>query len=320
MSRSKSVRRIIVSDHSTHMRNVIQDNIQNSDETFEVVDVHDLEFGEYSNFFESFGDRDLFVLRPYLRPPHQTNEFALRRFFHKQEWNNLIMAMAHQFDAKKFYNHPMRVMLSSGKPAQLSAAKKCGFTVPETIIANKLSRRVESLFNNFEKIIIKPIDTTVAPNPTDPKDSLILYTQPIKIDEFKEILGEMRGSPVIIQENINKNYEARVVVFGDRAFGIKINSQNNIESKYDCRRRIGDRNMFTYHEIDADTAKKCSKYLEFFGLDSGVFDFAVKSSGQYVFFECNANGQWVGDDWAMGGNIAKGFAYHLAEVAQRIST
>mgnify|MGYP000370219233 CR=1 FL=1 len=73
------------------------------------------------------------------------------------------------------------------------------------------------------------------------------------------------------------------------------------DSQYDWRKRLGDRSMYSYYKVPPDVDLKCAHYLEIFGLDSGVFDFAVNTSGEYVFFECNANGQWLGDDLELGG-------------------
>ena len=43
----------------------------------------------------------------------------------------------------------------------------------------------------------------------------------------------------------------------------------------------------------------------------GAFDFIVTPSGEYVFLECNSNGQWYWIELETGMNISGAIAEHL---------
>ncbi len=38
---------------------------------------------------------------------------------------------------------------------------------------------------------------------------------------------------------------------------------------------------------------KCLLFLQHFNLNFGCFDFIVDKNGNYIFLECNTNGQWM---------------------------
>ena len=53
-----------------------------------------------------------------------------------------------------------------------------------------------------------------------------------------------------------------------------------------------------------------------FGLNFGCFDIAVTPSGEFVFFECNPNGQWLWIEEFTGAPIGKAIAELLRTASQ----
>ena len=61
-------------------------------------------------------------------------------------------------------------------------------------------------------------------------------------------------------------------------------------------------------------AGKCTAFLRRMGLSFGCFDFIVTPSGEYVFLECNPNGQWLWVELETGLPISQAIAEFLSEI------
>ncbi|OKH31985.1 hypothetical protein NIES2101_41085 [Calothrix sp. HK-06] len=61
-------------------------------------------------------------------------------------------------------------------------------------------------------------------------------------------------------------------------------------------------------ECPAEIADKFIAYMKAFGINFGCFDIAYSKSGEYVFFECNPNGQWLWIEELTGAPISKAVA------------
>ena len=66
------------------------------------------------------------------------------------------------------------------------------------------------------------------------------------------------------------------------------------------------------HRCTENIARKCREYLAHLGLNFGCFDFIVTPSGDYVFLECNPNGQWLWVEDATGLKISEAIADFLS--------
>ena len=268
-------------------------------------------------FFDNFGSSDIFLLRLLLTPPFRRDAKTLTDYFKAQEASNLARGLDRVFPAGQFINRPTTALAASSKPLQLRVAAQVGLTVPDTLISTTAGAArafVADLANRGARAISKPIDTTVAPNPDDPDDTLLLFTREVTPDELENAEPDHSfGSPVIFQQLVEKAHELRVVMFGDRARAIAIDSQRHENSSIDWRWRQSDSELFSYVEIDPNLQTKLRSYLDAMDLDSGVFDIAVGKDGTPYFLECNAHGQWEGTDAKLGGRIGKSFAQYLVD-------
>lgn len=111
------------------------------------------------------------------------------------------------------------------------------------------------------------------------------------IDQPKEAFEQ---SPLFLQQYVQKKYELRITVMGPYIFTCKLHSQLLTDSTGAIDWRQG----YDYglkHEI-IDTPQElesfCKKYLRNLNLNFGCFDFIVTQEDNYIFLECNPNGQW----------------------------
>lgn len=242
-------------------------------------------------------------------------ETVTENFMAAELWN-LAQGLESVFTREQFVNPPSATLLASSKPLQLRKAAEAGLIVPETVVTASTRRArdfIEAAAAKSLRCIVKPVDTTVAQNPADPADTLLLFTKEIRAIELNEAYGGTFGAPVIIQTMVEKQHELRAVVFAGQAISIKIDSQRHPDSRHDWRWRQADRSILSYSDELDEITPRLQAYLDSVGLDSGVFDIAVDRSGTPVFLECNPGGQWGGMDNALGGRIASAYSDFLLE-------
>ncbi len=90
--------------------------------------------------------------------------------------------------------------------------------------------------------------------------------------------------------NLEKDFELRITVVGDKVFPAKVNSQSTMSTKIDWRR---DRLKFEKAYLPPEIESHCVKLIKLFDLKFGAIDMVKTQSGEYIFLEMNPNGQWV---------------------------
>jgi glutathione synthase/RimK-type ligase-like ATP-grasp enzyme len=104
-----------------------------------------------------------------------------------------------------------------------------------------------------------------------------------------------RNAPNYIQEYIEKKYEIRLTIVGDKAFAAKIDSKAMLEGqgKEDWREGYDFGVKFTEMQLDLNLINNCMAFLKELDLNFGCFDFIVNENDDVFFLECNSNGQWL---------------------------
>lgn len=260
-----------------------------------------------SNYFDSFGSNDLFLLRTHMSPPHVFAPAFLRDFFKWQEHSNLVRGFSRVFPREQFLNSPASAFFAASKPLQLATAKNVGLPTPATLFTTSRRDAFRFLVEQAEegkRCVIKTVDTPIAPNPANVGDTLLLYTRELIVADVEHAEIDDFGSPVIVQELIPKAYELRICVFGAHVAFIKIDSQKHEQTKVDWRWLASDPSLVSYEDVDPDFSRLLVAYLRALDLEVGVFDVAVTPGDRKVFLECNAYGQWQGMDAGLGGQAA----------------
>lgn len=99
---------------------------------------------------------------------------------------------------------------------------------------------------------------------------------------------------VFAQQYIEKKYELRITVMGPYVFTCKLDSQllTPTTGSVDWRQGYGHGLKHEIIETTKEINSFCKQYLRRFNLNFGCFDFIVTPNDEYVFLECNPNGQW----------------------------
>lgn len=202
---------------------------------------------------------------------------------------------------------------AGSKMLQYKVARDVGFNIPKTCFSNS-KEQILKLAKKCTDLVLKSIDSC---DIWDEKQGVdyVFYAQKTKATLLPAVPDEAFSQTVsFVQEYINKAFELRVTVVGEQVFACKIDSQ----AQQDETGRIDWRQGYEHglkHEpfsLPSSISSGCIKFLHQMGLNFGCFDFVVTPSGQYVFLECNPNGQWLWVELSTGLKIADAIADFLS--------
>jgi len=186
-------------------------------------------------------------------------------------------------------SNPRALEHARKKMHQLELARTMGLAIPRTIISND-PLKVKAFYDLCGgRVIFKAIyhefldyGTRAFNIPT----TLITPTHLAQIDLVRTL-------PTLFQEFIEKKYELRVTVVGERVFPVKIDSQANPLTVVDWRNPTYINDLhYSPIELSEKVSKICLGMLDNLGLSFGAFDFAVDTRNELYFLEVNPNGQW----------------------------
>src|SRR5207249_3343457 len=112
-----------------------------------------------------------------------------------------------------------------------------------------------------------------------------------------ENLEKYSLTPSIFQEYIEKEYELRITVVGEKVFAAKVDSQKQDETKIDWRKH---KTLFQQYSLPKEISDKCVELTQKLNLSFGAIDIIRNKEGQYTFLEINPNGQWAWLDIEVG--------------------
>lgn len=198
---------------------------------------------------------------------------------------------------------------ASSKMEQIALAIFVGFKVPDTCFSNR-QEDILTMEKDHQELVLKPIASDGIWE--DGKDlEYVFYTQKVLRQDIANAPKEAFTQTVsYVQEYIPKAFELRVTVVAKKVFACKIESQHlaDNEGKVDWRQGYDHGLRYEPFDLPDDISEKCIKFLEKMRLNFGAFDFIVTPSGEYVFLECNPNGQWLWIEMETGLKISEAIA------------
>lgn len=181
---------------------------------------------------------------------------------------------------------------ANSKILQSKIAVELGMKIAPTCISN-VKKDIVSFAENYEYISLKCLrdhwmrteDGKVYDFTTQKIASNLLEQQP------REAFAQ---TVVFAQQYIEKKYELRVTVMGPYIFTCKLDSQDLTPETGSIDWRQGYEFGLKHDMIETPEviANFCKSYLSKLQLNFGCFDFIFTPNGEYVFLECNPNGQW----------------------------
>lgn len=224
--------------------------------------------------------------------------------FRWQEWKALLRGLPEALPRAKWVNPVPAHLHASKKINQLILAESVGLEIPDTVITNSAAH-VLRLFERNKRVVYKTLSSFLVP------PDRVIFTNEVSQTQILEEQDSIHLAPCIFQGYVEKVYEVRTTVVGDRLFPVRINSQDTPSTRIDWRH---DQSRDMYSEGDL-TPRTKSRLLEFHRraqLLYAAYDFIVRPDGSEVFLESNPGGQWLWLEKATGCAISCAVAELLA--------
>jgi glutathione synthase/RimK-type ligase-like ATP-grasp enzyme len=182
-------------------------------------------------------------------------------------------------------SHPFKLRRGEVKALQLAEASKAGLKTPHTLISNDVTQAtafVDALGDT--ECAIKPL---MAVGVTDDQGYRLPLTTTLPPGHSLESVAL---APTMFQPYVDKAFELRCVVIGDRIFCAKMDSQAHENSRLDWRGGNPEHEIFALPE---QVQASIRRLMDSFGLNFASLDMIVTPEGDFVFLELNPNGQWL---------------------------
>ena len=256
----------------------------------------------------------------YRKPdPLNLSHFVLEKAsldYVEAEFSEILQGLYGLLNGATWINNPLTSRLAHRKLLQLHVASKVGFITPRSVVTNQADVALAFAESVGWDVAIKSLGAlTVTEQRSDDLVQYGVFTRRVNKSELLSQKDKIVHMPTIFQEYVNKAYELRVTCVADQTFCCRIDSQASAESREDFR--FNTRNL--KHELVEcpEIEPKLKAYMKEFGLNFGCFDIAVTPSGEFVFFECNPNGQWLWIEELTGAPIGKAVAELLLSACSR---
>ena len=183
--------------------------------------------------------------------------------------------------------HAMR--RANNRFRQWQIAHELGFRTPMTVLTNSPMTAHTFVAPVGKKIALKVLYQTVVANGTD---ICAMYTR-LCDDAVIAKLDDIRFTPSILQEYVEKRVEHRVTVIGDQVFDCIIESQATKKTSVDWRRYDLKNTPHRIGKLPDSVTQRCLAITQKLGLLFGGIDLIETPEGEYVFLEINSNPQWA---------------------------
>lgn len=226
----------------------------------------------------------------YRRPTPYAARFehlpAQQRDFATAEARHGLGGILNHLHGATYANHPGAVTAADFKPAQLQRAAQLGLYIPPTLVTNDLEA-ARKFAADHGHVIYK----TFRGLPTGEEGHTgAIWAQRVDPDTFDDTLAVTAH---LFQAEIPKTGDVRVTVVGKEVFAQQIAAP---DGALDWRRGDWDELLHAPIVVPGAIEAALHSYLSAFGLAFGCFDFALTGDGDraadWVFIECNPNGQW----------------------------
>ncbi|WP_367125535.1 ATP-grasp ribosomal peptide maturase [Streptomyces phytohabitans] len=182
----------------------------------------------------------------------------------------------------RWINHPACDSAANYKPRQLAVAARCGLDVPRSVITSDPAHAREFMGDGVA--VYKGLGGGVLGPGGERRFLPVALVSAVQVDDG------VRGTAHLFQERVEKAYEVRLTVIGDRVFPVAIRTDSEA-ARLDWRTDYGS-HRYEVVDLPPRVARGVRRLMRELDLYFGALDFAVTPDGRWVFFEVNPNGQW----------------------------
>lgn len=223
-------------------------------------------------------------------------------------WSNFYRCAA-RVGNSKLVNAQQAVTEFWYKPFQHKIAARCGLNVPPSIVTSS-KKDILDFLDIHGEVIVKSASTTLIPDLEGDEGRVMMTMQLTRDDIVAGIEGTMAEGPYFLQKKIDKAYELRIFVVGDKVNAFRIDSQSRELTQTDWRFGSGVLE-FPPTTVSEGIRSSLVKLLKDVGLTYGSIDMIADRDGVHWYLECNPDGQWEFLE-SMDTNLSAQLAEHLS--------
>lgn len=180
-----------------------------------------------------------------------------------------------------------RILDGRNKFDQLAIAETFGLRIPATLVTNDPTV-AKDFVKRHKTVALK----SVAGYGHQVEGGFYTTYTNIVTEDALNRFESIRGAPVCLQKYINKEFELRVTIVGQKVFACRIDSQNKQRTQIDWRRY--DRTTpHSVYAIDQELSCRLVAFMEHYGIRFASFDLIATPDGQIVFLEMNPAPQFL---------------------------
>ncbi|AGH50182.1 hypothetical protein G432_12305 [Sphingomonas sp. MM-1] len=225
------------------------------------------------------------------------------------EWSAVLRSLWNALEGR-WLNSPFSILRAEDKPRQLAAARRVGLRIPGTLVTNDFALARDFLSGG--PMVAKPLRHALI---DDGEVGSVIFTN--RVERLHDADAEGFGrAPMILQREIVKRADVRVVVVGGAVFATRILSQAYDETQVDWRRGV---RQDLDHEplgLPPDIVSGCLAVTRDLGLRFAAIDLVEDGQGAFWFLEANPNGQWAWIEQKTGARITSAIVDVLASKAR----
>ena len=150
-------------------------------------------------------------------------------------------------------------------------------------------------------------------------EQYVVYTTLVEEDDLRSDAA-LAACPAIYQRRVEKAFDLRVTIVGERLFACRIDSQDTEQGAVDWRHAGVGALPIRPCELDSDTAQRCLALMRRLGLDLAGLESDRHAGGRDDLSQVNAMGQWLWVQEATGMPIASAIVEQLLDGARRLSS
>jgi glutathione synthase/RimK-type ligase-like ATP-grasp enzyme len=224
------------------------------------------------SFFVAFGDK----------------EKTLEEKLWADDWNQVVKGILSMllYDGVKIVPSYPQSLVFENKLSFPSISKIGGFQYPNTLVSNHKSMIIRKVEHG--KNVLKPFSQKkYIINQSEYGAKVIRMTQ-----ELLESMNE-GDSPILLQDEIIKQFEVRVTTVGKISFACKIDNQKSDKASLDWRRYDFDNVPHTSMILPPEISSGIQKIHNKLRVNYSAIDFAVDVNDNWWFLDFNPSGQWL---------------------------
>jgi len=202
------------------------------------------------------------------------------------EWSAILRSLWNALEGR-WLNSPFSILRAEDKPRQLAAAGRVGLLIPCTLVTNSFDAARAFLADG--PTVAKPLRHALI---DDGDVGSVVFTSRVGQLESRDA-DAVRRAPMILQREIPKRADIRVVVIDDQVFATRILSQAHDDTQVDWRRGVRLDLAHETVELPAEICCACIAVTQYLGLRFAAIDLIEDVEGCFWFLEANPNGQWA---------------------------